>query len=598
MATRWKLRPHDPAAIESLSRQAQVPPLIAQLLLQRGVRGPAAAQVFVDPRLTALHDPETLPGAVEAAERIASAIRNRRKIVIYGDYDVDGVCGTSLLWACLRLAGARDVEYYIPHRIDEGYGLNAEALRKLATERGSELVVTVDCGISAVREAKLARELGLELIVTDHHTIGPEVPPADVVVHPRLPGSTYPFGELCGAGVAFKVAWQIAKGFGDGKRASPHMQAFLKKSVGLVALATIADVVPLADENRILVRHGLDGLLKAPGAGLKALMEVAKCRTNQRLSTGTVGFQLAPRINAAGRLECAMKAVELLTTEDETVAQGLAQALDECNQRRQELERSIVAEAHRMIEEQGGVGERGAIVLGKPGWHSGVIGIVAGRLAETYHRPAIVLAVGDRVAQGSARSIPGFDLYQALAACSEGLIAFGGHSAAAGLKMAPEQLDAFAETFDAHCRQHLTREQLQKELLIDAEVPLAVLSRRMVEWIDTLEPYGAGNPRPYLLAHRATLVGPPRLMGEGQKHVRLQLKQGDTILRAVGWNMADRLKDLRSGEILSVVFHPSINEWNGSCTVQLEIKDFRVNAAPEGAESLTHGTSVPARLGI
>src|SRR5262249_29438259 len=274
-------------------------------------------------RRDGLHGPELLPGVVEAADRLSRAIRQDRKIVIYGDYDVDGVCGTSLLWDCLRLAGAQHIEYYTPHRIDEGYGVNAEALKRLKIERGAEVIITVDCGVSACVEAQLARELGLELIITDHHTPGTEWPEADVVVHPRAPGSEYPFQDLCGAGVAFKVAWQLCKSFGDGKRASPHLRDFLVNAMNSVALATVADVVPLEGENRIFVKHGLIGLAKEPSIGLCALMMVSGCAGKNKLSTGTIGFGLAPRINAAGRMERAMLAVELLITHDHLRAKEL-----------------------------------------------------------------------------------------------------------------------------------------------------------------------------------------------------------------------------------------------------------------------------------
>ena len=338
MTTRWRLKPFDSDRIGSLSRAAGISPLTAQLLINRGIDEPDLAVAFLAAKLSQLNDPESLPGVVEAAECIVRAIREDRPIIIYGDYDVDGVCGTSVLWACLRLAGARQVIYYIPHRVEEGYGVNGEALRRLAEEHSKPLVVTVDCGISAVAEARLARELGLELIVTDHHTIGAELPAADVLVHPRLPGSTYPCGDLCGAGVAFKLAWQICKSFGDGKRASPHLRDYLVRALGLVAMATVADVVPLQGENRILVRHGLAGIAAEPTVGLRALMKVAGCLEKSRLTTGMVGFGLAPRINAAGRLERAMRAVEMLTTEDPEHARAIAEELDLVNSRRQEIE--------------------------------------------------------------------------------------------------------------------------------------------------------------------------------------------------------------------------------------------------------------------
>ncbi|CAN5916939.1 single-stranded-DNA-specific exonuclease RecJ [soil metagenome] len=577
MKTQWRVRPHDQDRIEALSRSANLNPLVAQLLLNRGVEDAAGAREFLQARRMDLHDPESLPGVTEAADRIVSAVRADRKIVIYGDYDVDGVCGTSILWSCLRLAGARNVEYYIPHRVEEGYGVNGEALTRLKQQDGADLVVTVDCGISSVEEARLAREIGLELVITDHHTIGPELPKADVLVHPRLPGSSYPFPDLCGCGVAFKLAWQICKGFGDGKKTSPHLRDFLLQSLGLVALATIADMVPLEGENRIFVRHGLAGIEAQPSKGLQALLKVSNC-LGKRLNTGIVGFQLAPRINAAGRLERAMLAVEMLTTDDAARAEILAQQLDECNRRRQEVEQTIVAEARAMVEEQGGVADRGAIVLGHENWHPGVIGIVAGRLAALSHRPTIVVALCGEVGQGSGRSIVGFNLYEALRACSEGLVGFGGHTAAAGMKLPASAFPAFAERFDEHCRNALalTPELLRKELSIDAEVPLGLLTNRVVDEIHSLEPYGIGNPKPILMADQVRLIGEPKYVGERKNHVQLRFAQGSVIHRAIAWNMAERCRKLTPGTVCSVAFLPTINEWNNRREVQLEVRDFEI----------------------
>jgi single-stranded-DNA-specific exonuclease len=572
----WKLRPFDQDQLWSLSRSAELHPLIAQLLWHRGIDDAESARAFLEVRRDSLHDPELLPGAVEAAERLVRATREGRKIVIYGDYDVDGVCGTSLLWGCLRLAGATDVEYYIPHRVDEGYGLNADALRFLALERGANVVVTVDCGVSAVAEARLARSLGLELIITDHHTPGPAWPEADVVVHPRAPGGSYPFGELCGAGVAFKVAWQVCKSFGDGKRSSPHLRDYLIRAMNLVALATVADVVPLGGENRVFVKHGLAGLARDPSAGLRALMEVSNCAGRERLTSGTIAFSLAPRLNAAGRMEQARMAVELLTTDDANRAVELARELDACNARRQETERVTLEEARAAVEALGSVAERGAIVVGKQGWHPGVIGIVASRLVEIYHRPAIVVALGDTVAQGSGRSVTGFDLHEALCACAEGLLGFGGHKAAAGVKLEPVAFDDFARRFDEHCRQALLPEHRTRTLLIDAEVPLGVLSLALVQKIEAMEPFGVGNPRPLFLVTDAQVAGPPAVIGKDGKHVRLPIRQGSVVLKAVGWNMAERLGDLAPGTLCSLLVHPMINTWQHRERVELEVRDLRV----------------------
>ncbi len=414
--------------------------------------------------------------------------------------------------------------------------------------------------------------------MTDHHTIGAELPAADVLVHPRLPGSSYPCGDLCGAGVAFKLAWQVCKSFGDGKKASPHLRDYLVRALGLVALATVADVVPLQGENRILVRHGLASVAASPTVGLRALMKVAGCLDKSRLTTGMVGFGLAPRINAAGRLERAMRAVEMLTTEDPEQARVIAEELDLINVRRQELEREIVSEAQEMIRAEGGLKERGAIVLGRKGWHPGVIGIVASRLVDYYHRPTVIVAFGDDFAQGSARSIAGFNLYEAIRDCSDGLIGFGGHAAAAGLKLSEGHFPTFARQFEERCRSSLTAENLEKSLVIDAEVPLGVLSLPVVKEIERLEPHGMGNPRPLLLASQVRIMGEPRVVGEFKNHLQLRLVQGSTQIKAVGWNMAEKANELTPNCSCSIVFHPSVNEWNGRRDVQLELKDLMIES--------------------
>jgi single-stranded-DNA-specific exonuclease len=578
MQANWRLRPHDPDRIAALSLATGLPSLVAHLLLNRGVTTADQARVFMDARRTSIHDPELLPGAVEAADRLVAAVRAGRKIVVYGDYDVDGVCGATVLSSCLKLAGSKNVQVYIPHRVDEGYGVNAEALRRLATEHGASLVVTVDCGITAVAEARLARELGLELIITDHHTPGPVLPEADVIVHPRRPGGSYPFGELCGCGVAFKVAWQVCKSFGDGKKASPHLKDFLVRAMNLVALATVADVVPLEDENRIFVRHGLAGLNSDQSVGVRALLAVAGLAGKPKLSAGQIGYNLAPRINAAGRLEAAMTAYELLTTEDDDRAKFLAGELDRCNRERQDTERRTLDEARAIIEGTGGLGERGALVLARAGWHPGVVGIVAGRLAEMYHRPAIVLAIDEEqaLASGSARSVPGFNLHAALCACSEGLTAFGGHAAAAGLKMPVSLVPEFIERFDLHCRGALTTEQREKTLTIDAEVRLGELTIGVIEQIDRLEPYGQSNPAPMLMISGARVAAEPSIFGSDRRHLRLKLNQGPLTRNAIFWGQASRAEELGIGTIVSAAFAPEVHEWNDRREVRLVIKDLRV----------------------
>ena len=596
MTPSWHLRPHDADRIAALAREAGVAPLVAHLLLNRGVDTASEATLFLGARRDSLHDPALLPGVVEAADRIVGAIRDGRKIVVYGDYDADGACATSILWTCLKLAGARDAEYYIPHRVEEGYGLNADALRMLAAERRAEMVVTVDCGVTAVEEAALARELGVELIVTDHHHVG-DAWPEGLVVHPRRPSAVaYPFPDICGAAVAFKLAWQICKSFGDGKKASPALREFLLRAFNLVALATVADVMPLEGENRVFVRHGLRGIVDpTASAGLKALLQVSNFGAKDKLSSHNLGFGLAPRINAAGRLSHAGTAVRLLTTDDAEEALELARALDDCNKERQEVERTITAEARRMVDALGDLDDRGAIVVAKLGWHPGVVGIVASRLVEAYHRPAIVIALTGDAGAGSGRSVGGFDLHAALSACSDGLRSFGGHKAAAGLRIDAEHVAAFADRFDAHCRGALTPEMRRKRIVIDAEVPLASLTLPVVQAIDDLEPYGMGNPQPLFLIERAVVVGDAKVMGPNQNHLSWRVGQGEASLRVVGWQMAGRLAELRRGAPIAMVFRPNINDWNGRREVQLEARGFPGRRLGGGLPCTAGVRSRPAR---
>ena len=375
----WQVANFDAGNVKSLCSRLKVTALVAQVLAARGYSELASAEKFLAKKLGTLHDPEQLPGVPEAADRIVSAVQAGRRITIYGDYDVDGVTSTSLLWHCLQLCGAK-VDYYIPSRLEEGYGLNCDAIRKLHQEEPTRLLVSVDCGIGSCEEAKLAKELGLELIISDHHQFGASLPDA-VLVHPRLPGN-YPFGELCGVGVAFKLAWAICSRLGDGKRASPRMREFLLSAIGLAAIGTIADVVPLVDENRVIVHFGLASLLDRSNPGLKELLRVSKVLEKGTLQAEDIAFSIAPRINAAGRMGQARLAVELLTTSDTDRATALATYLDGLNKDRQSVERKILKQAKELVEEHAQWNTDRALVLSHPEWHPGVIGIVANRVAE------------------------------------------------------------------------------------------------------------------------------------------------------------------------------------------------------------------------
>jgi single-stranded-DNA-specific exonuclease len=586
MAKLWRIHPHDAQRIVALERAAGASAVVAQLLVCRGIHDPTAARAFLDARLDSLRDPEDLPGMPAAAERISAAIAAGRRIVIYGDYDVDGMSGTAILYLCLRLLGA-EVSYYVPHRVDEGYGLNADALRSLA-ERGEQTVITVDCGIASVREAELARELGLELVITDHHQLAATLPAADSIVHPALPGSAYPFTGLCGAGVAFKLAWALCQRASQSKKVAPRMRDFLMRAIGLVALGTVADVVPLVDENRVLVRHGLASLRERPGLGVAALAKLTGLDEKKEFASEDIAFTLAPRLNAVGRLGQATLAVELLVTDSAERAAALAAYLHELNSSRDSLERSIYLAANKQATEQFDPSEDAALVLAEPGWHPGVIGIVAGRLAEKFHRPVVLVALDPlrvKPGVGSARSVPGFDLCAGLAACGEHLLSYGGHAAAAGLKIEEARIDEFRAQFCRHATSEISLASRTAELRIDAEVPFGALSLATLEQIEKLAPFGHANPRPMLSASHVTICEPPKRIGGGGRHLSLWLSQHGVRLRAVAFGGGDWETALNehTGPI-SVAFRPQINHFRGRRSVELQVCDWQPAAVAAKSE--------------
>ena len=586
MPKRWHIRPHDRTAVAALERSAGVPSIVAALLAARGVSDAAAVTSFLGGKLSDLRDPETLPGVPDAADRILSAARAGRKIVVYGDYDADGMCATAILMSCLDALDAQ-ASWYVPDRLEEGYGLNATALETLAAQ-GTSLVVTVDCGIASVAEAARARELGLELIVTDHHTFADTLPEAAVLVHPRLPGAGYPFGELCGAGVAFKLAWAIATRASGAKQVTPRLREMLLKSIGLAALGTVADVVPLLDENRIFVKHGLECLRQRGGPGLARLMELAKLHEKSQLDSEDVAFRLAPRLNAAGRLGQAACGIELLTTADATRAETLANYVHELNARRETEERSIQLAAAKQAKERFDPDRDPALVLADRGWHAGVIGIVAGRLAERFHRPVVMIAqdsLQGRPATGSVRSVPGFDVHEALVACREHLVTCGGHAAAAGLRITDDKIEAFREAFCAEVDRRLPQSLRQAQLTIDGETTLAGLTLSTVEQLERLAPFGQANRRPVLSAAGVSLVEPPRVIGSGNRHIAMQFIQHGARVRGVAFGGAEWLDHLPPpGQPFHVAFKPKINEFRGRRTAEMEVIDWRPDGIDVGVE--------------
>lgn len=573
---RWRIRPHDLTIIARMERATGISSVLAQLLAARGVTDPQAVRGFLDTKLSLLRDPELLPGLSHAADRLSDAINRGARITIYGDYDADGMTATALLYRCLKLLRA-NVNYYVPNRMDEGYGLNDEALQKLA-QGGTEVVVSVDCGISSVGEARTARHLGLELIITDHHQPGAELPQA-TIVHPALPGFDYPFTGLCGAGIAFKLAWGICQRASHAKRVSPPLRDFLLSALSLAAMGTVADVVPLTDENRVLVKHGLQSLHARPTAGLAELMRVAGIEKKSYYTSEDIGFSLAPRLNAAGRLGQAQLGVELLATEDPERARSLAEYIDELNNNRLHLERSLYLSASKQIKQQQEDGDQAAFVLADRGWHPGVIGIVAGRLAEKYHRPVVMIALdelGAKPGTGSARSAQGVNLFEAFNACENHLVKHGGHAAAAGLRIHESEVQAFRDSFCEVVEQQLQGSSRTVELSIDAEASLAELTLRAVEDMEQLAPFGQDNPRPLLCACAVELAEDPRAMGKGDRHMSTRFKQHGQQFRALAFNRSEWIEQLAASPgPLDIAFRPVINEFRGRRSVELHLADWR-----------------------
>ncbi|MBN1845892.1 MAG: single-stranded-DNA-specific exonuclease RecJ [Sedimentisphaerales bacterium] len=578
----WQVRPVWPQRDE-LARALGVPPLIAQLLGNRGITHFEAAQKFLQPSLNDLVEPGRLVGIPAAVQRIRRAIRDKERIVLYGDYDVDGIAGLAILWHCLRLAGL-EVEYYVPHRIEEGYGLNAEAVRHLA-DKQTDLIITVDCGISGFEAAELAAERGIDLIITDHHQVEDTLPQAHSIVHPDLPGQDYPCRDLCGAGVAFKLAWALAQECSQADKVTPEFREFLISATGLAALATIADVVPLQGENRILAHYGLTGLAASDNPGTRALIEAAGL-TGTALNSAHIGFRLAPRLNAAGRLGHARLAVELFTRSTPARARQIAAYLEAQNQQRRKIEKQIAEEAAGQVRALGMHKDdwRGIVVAGQD-WHGGVIGIVASRLVDGFHKPAVVISLTDDKAMGSCRSVNGFDICQALTACAGHLVSFGGHAMAAGLHLKPNELEPFREAFNRYACANLSSADLRGKLAIDAEVKLADLSVKVLERIERLGPFGAGNPEVLLAATGLKLAGPPRRMGPRGDHLQWLVADGDDpdaarrpggLVRAVAFGQAKWEKKLIDADRVDLAFEPSLNHFNGNTTVELIVRDVRI----------------------
>jgi single-stranded-DNA-specific exonuclease len=569
-APRWEPGPHpDPALVALLERELSLPGALCSLLVTRGFHDPAAAKSFLRPSLSALHPPAALKDLPQAVNRILAALEAGETIFVHGDYDVDGMAGTALLTRWLRRMGGTVVPF-VPHRVRDGYDVGSAGLEAAAAAKAS-LLVTVDCGILAHEALARARDLGMHVIVTDHHTPDRELPPALAVLNPNRADGSYPDRGLCGAGVAFKLCQALATARG-------HPEEELHPLLDLVCMATVADLVPLTGENRILARFGLRALAQTRNPGLGALMSSAGVDPKQ-LSAGTVGFVLAPRLNAVGRLGDAGQGLRLLLTEDGGEADRLAWEAGELNRARQEEDRRILGEVLNQLAESYDPLRDFAVVLGSEGWHPGVVGIVASRVVELVHRPTVLVALEGGRGRGSGRSIPEFHLLEGIRACGGHLERFGGHRQAAGMEILHDRLAGFREAFNAEARKTLEHQELRPTLRLEAEVGLGDLSWDLLRYMKYLGPHGIGNPRPLFVARGVTLAQPPRVVGSG--HLKLRLRQGETELAAIGFRLAQRLhpKTLGAGPF-DVAFQLQENEYRGTRELQANLKDLR----PAGEE--------------
>ncbi|MGB2715760.1 MAG: single-stranded-DNA-specific exonuclease RecJ [Vicinamibacterales bacterium] len=563
----WHHLPCDDGQASVLAAALNLHPTVARLLCLRGLSEAGEADRFLNPSLDHLHDPFRLAGMAEAVVRIEEALGKRERIAIHGDYDVDGITSTVILRRALELLGGQ-VTHFIPERLRDGYGLQPAAIDRLHAE-GVRLIVSVDCGIRSAEAARRARELGLDLIVTDHHEPDGELPLALAVINPKRHDCSYPDKYLAGVGVALKVVQALCARAGRDR----WLPGFIK----VAAIGTLADVVPLVGENRVIARLGLAALSKGPHTiGLRSLLDCCGL-AGKTIDSYQVAFMLAPRVNAAGRMSTPDIATRLLLATDEAMgdeARGLAQQLNDENLKRQQEEAELVAQARKVIETDPAVGAHNVLIVGGDGWHRGVIGIVASKLVDTYHKPSIVLSIDGDVAHGSCRSIPDFDMLGALERCSDLFIRFGGHKQAAGLTMEAGRVGEFRQRINAWADEILEPDQLRPKLRIDAPLHLKAITHDLVRGLDAMGPFGMGNPRPVFHAAPVEIVDGPRSLKE--RHLKMTFAQDGRRFRAIAWRAAERadfLEKHRNG--VDLAFSLERNQFQGETYLELSVADFR-----------------------
>jgi single-stranded-DNA-specific exonuclease len=566
----WVVKePQDPVEVKSIADSLNIAEVLASLLVYRNIKTFAQAKKFFRPSLEDLHDPFLMNGMAEAANRVIHAITENEKILVYGDYDVDGTCSTALMYMFLKTLGA-NVDYYIPKRLEEGYGISVFGV-DYANSIKTSLLISVDCGITAVAEIDYANTFGIDVIICDHHQPKEKLPAAFAVLDPLKPECNYPFKYLSGAGVAFKLAQGVAEKIG--KRNLPL------KYLDLVALAGAADIVSLTDENRILVKEGLDQVNLSPRPGIKALIQISRIEPGT-LSSGQIVFTLAPRINAVGRMGDAATAVQLLVTESDTEAMRLARMLEEDNIERKKIDEETLNHAEAIIKKNEHFDEEKAIILHNDDWHPGVIGIVASRIVEKYYKPTIMLTTSDGIAKGSARSIPNFNIYEALHECEDLLVHYGGHEAAAGLAIEINKLDEFRVRFNAVVKKNMDEKIADPIVSVDSIIKLSEITPKFIRIIDQFAPFGPANLRPVFMVQNVECSGMARGAGAGGKHLLFNVRQKgcDKVFDVVGFNFGECAAKMNNGQkTFSMVFSIDKKNKDGKSIPQLRVRDIKFN---------------------
>ena len=566
MEKNWKILPVDDVKVDSLQQSLGINKTICAMLVQRGIEDFESSKDYFRPQLNKLHSPWLMKGMRNAVSRIVTAIENREKILVFGDYDVDGTTSVASMYQFLAgIYEASLVNFYIPHRYREGYGVSQAGIDHAAANNFT-LIVCLDCGIKSVELIAYAKSLGIDFIVCDHHLPGDELPDAVAILNPKQADCKYPYKELCGCGVGFKLMTALAEHF---QLDNESYYCYLD----LVATAIAADIVPMTGENRILAYYGLKKINENPSAGIKALIELGNIQ--HKLSITNVVFVIAPRINAAGRMDDANKAVQMFVEKDENKAMLLAKILHSDNTDRKEADSSITEEALAIIIADDNLINKKTSVVFREHWHKGVVGIVASRLIEHYYRPTVVLTRSGDIVAGSARSVPGFNLYEAIYACREYLLGYGGHFAAAGLSMLPENVTAFSNKFDEVVSQSIDERLLIPVIIIDTDIKFESIKFPLYNILTQMEPFGPENMRPVFIAKGIEDTGYSKILKE--LHIRFVVKQGNITLTGIGFNMAHKFPIMQMKKPIDIVFTIDENEWNGEKTLQLKVIDFRIS---------------------